>query len=126
MRHTVAWGFLFIHPLQCYYFYMNRTFSQRVWELAISIPPGRVTTYGILAKAAGGGALAARSITGILSKAPNQSAIPYHRIVYSDGRIWATEDSIEERLEMYDLESIEVDAGGRIVELEEVLYYFNE
>ncbi len=32
---------------------MEGTFSSRVWELAISIPAGRVTSYGAIAKAAG-------------------------------------------------------------------------
>ena len=32
------------------------TFSERVVKLALTVPPGMVTTYGALAKAAGGGA----------------------------------------------------------------------
>ena len=103
---------------------MEGTFSARVWELATSIPPGRVTTYGTLAKAAGGGAMAARSITGILGKAPNQGAIPYHRIVYAGGKIWCTPDRKDERLALYDAENIEVNPQGIIQNLEEVLYYF--
>lgn len=105
---------------------MHTGFSRRVWELATAIPPGRVTTYGIIAQKAGGGAMAARSITNILGKAPNQSAIPYHRIVYSDGRIWSNPDLVEERLDQYALEDIEVDARGYIVDLETYLYSFDE
>jgi methylated-DNA-protein-cysteine methyltransferase related protein len=67
-------------------------FSQIVYELALSIPEGRVVTYGDLAKAAGGGAMASRSISSILSKAPNQRTIPWHRIVYAGGRAWLTPD----------------------------------
>ena len=44
-------------------------FSKRVVALALTVPPGRVTTYGALARAAGGGGLAAQSITTILGKA---------------------------------------------------------
>lgn len=104
---------------------MKNQFSQRVWELATSIPPGHVTTYSILAKAAGGGAVAARSITSILSKAPNQGAIPYHRIVYAGGKIWFTPEREEQRRELYANENIEVNAQGVIQNLDEVLYYFN-
>jgi methylated-DNA-protein-cysteine methyltransferase-like protein len=104
---------------------MKNQFSQRVWELATSIPPGHVTTYGILAKAAGGGAMAARSITSILSKAPNQGAIPYHRIVYAGGKIWFTPEREEQRRELYANENIEVNGQGVIQNLDEVLYYFN-
>ena len=101
-------------------------FSQRVWELATSIPPGRVTTYGILAKAAGGTGQAARSISGILSKAPNKSVIPWHRIVYSDGRIWITDEHEAYRMKLYKKEGIEVDKNGRIKDFEELKYYFTE
>jgi alkylated DNA nucleotide flippase Atl1 len=99
-------------------------FSQRVWELATSIPEGNVTTYGILARAAGGGAQSARSITGILSKAPNKSAIPFHRIVYSNGKVWWTENCKVERQALYKKEGIDVDQNGHIKNFEEVLYYF--
>jgi len=101
------------------------TFSQRVWELATSIPEGRVTTYGILVRAAGGGAQAARSITGILSKAPNQGAIPYHRIVYADGRVWMTPECEKERRALYKRENIKVNSRGFIENFDDVLLDFS-
>lgn len=105
---------------------MQPTFSQRVYDLALTIPPGHVTTYGILAKAAGGGAMAARSITSILGKAPNQSTIPYHRIVYADGTVWLPTEAKakRERIDLYAAEDIEVTEAGRIVNFDEVVYYF--
>ncbi len=45
------------------------TFSEKVVELALSIPKGRVTTYGRIAVAAGAGPMASQSITAILGKA---------------------------------------------------------
>lgn len=104
---------------------MAGLFSQRIWELATSIPEGRVTTYGILAKTAGGGGQAARSVSGILSKAPNQGAIPWHRIVYSGGKVWMTDECAQERLELYELEGIIVNQKGVITNFEEVVYYFD-
>jgi methylated-DNA-protein-cysteine methyltransferase related protein len=101
-------------------------FSRFVWELASSIPEGRVTTYGILAKAAGGGAMAARSITSILGKSPNWKAIPFHRIVYSDGRAWFSPEYEKKRRALYKREGIEVDEKGRIKDFEEILYRFDE
>ena len=103
---------------------MEGTFSQRVWELATSIPQGHVTTYGILAKAAGGGAMAARSITSILSKAPNQGAIPYHRIVYADGKVWWNDEYQKKRQKMFKAEGIAVNEKGKINNFEEILYRF--
>lgn len=104
---------------------MEGNFSQRVWELATSVPAGRVTTYGIIARTAGAGPMAARSITSILSKAPNQAAIPYHRIVYASGKIWFTPERENERRELYANENIEVSPQGVIQNLEEVLYHFD-
>ena len=104
---------------------MPTSFSQRVYDLALTIPPGYVTTYGGLAKAAGGGAMASRSITGILGKAPNQSSIPYHRIVYAGGKVWLPSGREEERREMYAVEDIIVNEKGQIKNFEEILYHFN-
>ncbi len=100
------------------------SFSQRVWELATSIPAGYVTTYGDLAKAAGGTGMAARSITSILSKAPNQGAIPYHRIVYANGRVWFSSEDEQSRRTRYKREHIDVDARGMITNFEDVRYVF--
>ena len=104
---------------------MSGLFSQRIWELATSIPEGHVTTYGILAKAAGGGGQAARSVSGILSKAPNQGAIPWHRIVYAGGRVWLSDECEANRRELYELEGIIVNQKGFIKNFDEVVYYFD-
>ncbi len=100
------------------------TFSSRVWELATSIPPGRVTTYGTIAKAAGGGAMAARSISSILSKAPNQKAIPWHRIVYANGRVWLDSQHEAPRRKLYTKEQILLDERGYITNFDDVFYDF--
>ncbi len=105
---------------------MYESFSQRVWELAISIPPGRVTTYGTIAKAAGGGAMASRSISSILSKAPNQRAIPWHRIVYAGGKVWLDSEHEAPRRKLYKKEGIVVDEKGRIKDFEEIFFDFQE
>ena len=104
---------------------MEGSFSQRVWELATSIPPGYVTSYGALAKAAGGTALAARSITSILGKAPNQAAIPYHRIIYADGRVWFDPKHEAKRRQLYKREGLELDQNNRIKDVEEHWYDFD-
>src|ERR1700679_267063 len=92
------------------------TFSDRAIKLALSIPAGRVSTYGAIAHAAGGGGMAARSITGILGKAwdAGEHGIPFHRIVYSDGRIWVNETHRKKRMALYKKEGIEIDGKDRI------------
>ncbi len=101
------------------------TFSDKVVALALSIPKGRVTTYGHLARAAGGGNQASRSVTGILGKAydAGEKNIPFHRIVYADGRVWMNDEYRNKRLKLYKQEKIEVDERGRITDFEEKLFY---
>lgn len=97
------------------------TFSERVVALALQIPAGRVTTYGDLARAAGGGALAARSISSILSKYPNQRAVPWHRIVYAGGKVWLPKEATEKRLALYKREHIHVNPRGYITNFDDIV-----
>ncbi len=103
-----------------------KTFSERVVELALSIPKGRVTTYGHIACAAGAGGQAARSVTSILGKAfdAGQKNIPFHRIVYAQGRVWMTSPYKERRLALYKKEGIEVNAKGFIKDFPDKLFEF--
>lgn len=101
------------------------TFSERVVRAARKIPRGRVTTYGRIARAAGGGGMAAQSITSILSRAADGGVpIPFHRIVYADGRIWVTEAYRAKRMKLYKEEGIEIDDRGRIKNFPNVLFEF--
>lgn len=102
------------------------TFSNRLLECALSIPSGRVATYGSLAKAAGGGGQAARSVSSILSKYPNQAAIPWHRIVYAGGKVWLTDECEAKRRELFELEGVHLNQKGYIKDFEEVLFDFSE
>ncbi len=101
-------------------------FSKRVITLALSVPKGRVTTYGALARAAGGGAMAAQSITAILGKAweEGEKKIPFHRIVYADGRVWLSPRYRKERMKLYKAEKIEVDSKNRIKDFRDRLFEF--
>ncbi len=102
------------------------TFSERVLKAALSVPAGRVTTYGRLARAAGGGGMAAQSITSILGKAHDEGAttIPFHRIVYADGRIWVDPQHRAERLARYKKEKIKIDTNDRVENFRDVLFEF--
>lgn len=105
------------------------TFSDRVLKSALSIPKGRVTTYGRIARASGGGAMSSQSITGILTKAEIKNRkdslnIPFHRIVYSDGRIWINPKYYKERMRLYKEEGIEIDNKNKIKNFNEILFEF--
>ena len=101
-------------------------FSERVLKIALSIPPGKVITYGRMARAAGGGPMASQSITAILGKAyeRGEKHIPFHRIVYTDGRVWIDEAHRAERLRLYKKEGIELDDKGRIKDFRDKLFDF--
>ncbi len=105
---------------------MPGEFSKRVYDLALAIPEGRVTTYGAIANAAGGGSMAARSITSILSKAPNQKAIPWHRIVYAGGKVWFDADHEAQRKRLYKREGIKLNNRGHIENFDDIFFDFTE
>jgi methylated-DNA-protein-cysteine methyltransferase-like protein len=101
------------------------SFSDRVVRLARRIPKGKVTTYGRIARAAGGG-MAAQSITAILGKAAESGVadIPFHRIVYADGRIWVNEQYRKKRMQLYAAEGIEIDEHDRVTFFHDHLFEF--
>lgn len=104
-----------------------KTFSQRVVEAALAIPKGKVTTYGAIAKASGGGGQAARSVTAILGKAydAGEKKVPFHRIVYAGGKVWLNNEYRSKRLALYKKEGIEVDPKtGKIENFYNILYTF--
>lgn len=105
---------------------IGKSFSERVVELALSIPKGRVTTYGAIARAAGGGGQAARSVMAILGKAydAGEKNIPFHRIVYAGGRAWLAPEYSTRRLALYKKENLKLDAKGFIVDFEKKLFQF--
>ena len=95
--------------------------------MALSIPKGRVTTYGRIARGAGGGAMASQSITSILGKAYDEGVIdiPFHRIVYADGHIWVDARHYKARMKLYLQEGIEVDKNNRIINFADIVFDFN-
>ena len=102
------------------------SFSQKVVELARMVPSGKVTTYGRIARAAGGGAMASQSITNILGKAYHAGTkdIPFHRIVYADGRVWMSPEYEEKRKALYKKEKIELDEKGKIKNFQEKIFEY--
>ena len=103
-----------------------KTFSERVVEAVTTIPSGRVTTYGRLARACGAGPMASQSITGILAKAHREQglAIPFHRIVYANGTIWIDDEHRKKRLALYKKEGIIIEKGNKIKDFEEIVFDF--
>jgi len=57
-----------------------------IWQVVALIPPGKVATYGDVARHAGL-AKAARRVGLALRKLPAGTKIPWHRVVNAQGRI---------------------------------------
>lgn len=93
-------------------------FSKKVWELALKIPAGRVTTYGLLAQAAGGHPMMAQMVTHILGKSPDVDKIPFHRVVYADGRVWIDDKHRKTRMALYKKEGIKLDKNNKIIDFD--------
>jgi len=60
-------------------------FEKKVLTVVSRIPPGRVTTYGDVARLAGK-PRAARAVGNILREA-NRPGLPYHRVIAAGGRL---------------------------------------
>lgn len=99
---------------------ITTTFGERVLALAQSINKGEISTYGDIARAAGAGGQAARSISGILGKYYKKGIIniPFHRIVYSNGQVWKSPQYNKLRNLLYKTEGIVIDEKGFIVDFE--------
>jgi len=100
---------------------IKKTFGERVLDLALDIQFGEVSTYGDIARSAGGGGQAARSISGILGKyhRAGHTDIPFHRIVYSNGQVWKSPEYNEVRNILYQKEGISIDEKGFIIDFEQ-------
>lgn len=96
-------------------------FSKKVVKLALKIPEGRVTTYGLLAQSAGEHPMMAQMITHILSKSPEVDKIPFHRIVYASGKVWLDSKYEKERLKLYKKEGIKLDKNNKIIDFDNIV-----
>jgi len=65
---------------------MNESFEHNVIQLLAAVPPGKVTTYGDLAKAAGFKTYS-RQVARVLKQLPRDSKLPWFRVINSQGKI---------------------------------------
>ena len=62
------------------------TFAQSVYEYLKTVPPGRVVTYGLIARAIGR-PRASRQVGNALHRNPTPVVVPCHRVVNREGRL---------------------------------------
>jgi len=79
------------------------SFFENVWEVAILIPKGRVTSYGAIARYLGTG-MSARMVGWAMNAAHTNKKIPAHRVVNRNGLLtgkhhFETPSAMKNRLE---------------------------
>ncbi|WP_394549831.1 MULTISPECIES: MGMT family protein [unclassified Pantoea] len=95
---------------------MNSTtdgFKQRIWQIVAAIPPGKVTTYGDVALLAGS-PRAARQVGGVLSRLPEGSTLPWHRVINRNGTLSLQGERFFRQREALEAEGVEVTEAGQI------------
>ncbi len=89
--------------------------DQRIWQVVALIPPGRVATYGEVARQAGLPG-AARRVGRALRTLPAGTRIPWHRVINARGRLSLPEGGVGHRTQRERLkgEGIAFRANGSI------------
>ncbi len=90
------------------------------YSLVRQIPPGRVSTYGAVAKALGNKGYA-RAVGKYMHNNPNADTMPCFKIVKSDGSLGGFGLGIEDKIRRLCQEGIEV-KDGKIVDFERVFF----
>jgi methylated-DNA-protein-cysteine methyltransferase-like protein len=88
---------------------------RRIYHVVRRIPPGRVATYGQIAKLAGLPGHA-RQVGYALHALDTASPVPWHRVINAKGRISLRSKSgpdLEQRMRL-EAEGVRFDAGGRV------------
>ena len=69
---------------------------------------------------------ASQSITNILGTAwkRGERRIPFHRIVYANGRIWVDSAHRAERMRLYKKEEIVIDESGMVKNFKNIVFDF--
>jgi len=102
---------------------MNRRpptpFEQRVYDAISSIPSGCVSTYGLVAKAIGCGAV--RAVGQALRRNPYAPRVPCHRVIASDLTLGGFRGkrggvAIRDKRDLLAGEGVRFDARGRLAE----------
>lgn len=84
----------------------------RIWEIVARIPPGKVSTYGEIARAAGI-PRGARQVGRALRACPAQLGLPWHRVLAAGGRIALPGDRGQEQRLRLEYENVPF-AGSRV------------
>ncbi len=99
-------------------------FANRIYELLLKVPEGKVTTYKVLAEILE--TKAYRAVGQVLKNNPRAPRIPCHRVVNSNGKLggfMGKKDgpAIKKKINLLKKEGITV-KDGRVMRFEEVVW----
>ena len=96
--------------------------DEKIYRKLLEVPPGRVTTYGELAKAVGleNGQ---RAVGRIMNRNPYPVIVPCHRVVMSDRRVGGYAYGEHVKAKMLHDEGIRIE-DGRIANWDDAVYRF--
>lgn len=92
---------------------MTTSFFEQVYRLVRQIPPGKVTSYGAIARMLDN-PHAARTVGWALHSLPEGSDVPWHRVINSQGRISISsrEHGADLQRALLETEGVEFDTYG--------------
>lgn len=96
------------------------SFEQNIYTLLFYLPEGKLTTYGQLAKQAGF-PHHARHVGKVLSRLPDDSRLPWHRVVNAQGKIVLQENALNNQKTRLEKEGIMIDPDGKIINFKSYL-----
>lgn len=73
--------------------------AEIIWQIVASIPEGRVATYGQIARLAGYPGYA-RYVGSLLGKLPDDTGLPWHRVVNVHGQLSLSKGSQSYQLQL--------------------------
>jgi methylated-DNA-protein-cysteine methyltransferase-like protein len=90
-------------------------FFERVYRLVQQVPPGKVTSYGAIARMLGY-AHAARTVGWALHSLADGTDVPWHRVINSQGHIPAKgrEKSAQHQRALLEAEGVQLDEHGAV------------
>lgn len=92
-----------------------------MWRLTTQIPRGRVSTYGLIARALGK-PKAAQAVGNALNKNPRAPRVPCHRVVRGDGQVGGYADGTAKKGRILRQEGLRIGSKNKVVDFAKVLY----
>ena len=84
-------------------------FRQEVWQILLTIPFGKTTTYGeiakILADRRGTNTMSAQAVGGAVGHNPISLIVPCHRVIGTNGALTGYAGGLEKKTRLLDMES---------------------